>query len=62
MNVKELKDELSKFDDEAQVKRIYGTLTLNGPFTGFQKRYMSHDLIAVIEDTNMNCLFLFEDL
>jgi hypothetical protein len=41
MKVRELKDELLKYDDDAEVLRVYGTMTFNLPSSGRTKRFMT---------------------
>jgi hypothetical protein len=61
MNVRELMEELKKHDDNTPVKRVYGNMRIDGPLTGIQHRYLTHELIGIIKDKN-RCLLLFEDL
>lgn len=63
MKVKELREILSDFDDDTPVARIYGQLMISTPSIQKQHRYITHPLIAVVEDDSRNrCLLLFEDL
>ncbi len=61
MNVKELKDELEKYNDEDLVYRVFGTMSLSGPYCGVQKRYMTHPLSCLLPDDKGRCLLFFEE-
>lgn len=63
VTVKQLKDELERYPDDAIISRIYGRMSVTAPANGHQKRYITHRLIAVVDDdTNKHCLLLFEEL
>jgi len=63
MNVRELKEELKNFDDNAPVLRVYGTMYLSIPDQKCEKRHMTHKLIGVVDnDARGRCLFIFEEL
>lgn len=55
-------EELNKFNNNAEVRRIYGSMSINIPNHTVQKRYLTQGLIGIIEDANKNCLLMFEDL
>ena len=64
MTVKDLKEALVEYSDDASVLRIYGstTFTLANPKTETQKKYLTRKLIGILADEHCNCLLMFEDV
>lgn len=63
MKVKDLKEELEDFDDEAKVAQVFGSMQFTTAADGRRHhRFLSHPLMGVTKGVNGDCLLLFDKL